>query len=268
VPPTFSHLDVSIDGPVGSVVLARPDALNALDPELLEELAVAFSWFADRAPARALIVSGAGSAFSVGGDLRWFQAGLESPDRDMAADVREAAAVLHRAIVDLARIGYPVIAAINGPAAGAGLSLALACDVRIASDKAVLAPSYGRIGASPDGGMTYFLPRVVGPSRALALLFDDPRLDAEQALAERLVSEVVPAGRLADRVAELARRMAAHSAHYVRVTKSLCAQSLANTLPEQLELERHGIADSMDTDAVRIGISAMLAGEVPDFHRP
>lgn len=264
--PKFTNLRVSVDGPVGSLVLARPDALNALNPDLLAELPVAFSWFADRAPVRVLVVSGAGRAFSVGGDLSWFQAGLESEDLDTASEVRQAAGVLHRAIIDLARIPYPVIAVIDGPAAGAGLSLALACDVRVASDRAVLAPSYGRIGASPDGGMTYFLPRVVGPARAIALLFDDPRLDAKQALVEGLVSEVVPIGQLADRVAELARQLAAHSEHYVRVTKALCAQSLASTLPGQLELERHGIADSMDTAAVRAGVSAMLAGEEPDFH--
>ena len=111
--------------------------------------------------------------------------------------MRRGAEALHQAIVDLRRIPYPVIAAVNGPAAGAGFSLALACDIRIASEDAFFACAYGRIGASPDGGMTYFLPRVVGPSRALEILLDDPNMSAEDALAERLVTEVV-AGRGAD----------------------------------------------------------------------
>ena len=88
--------------------------------------------------------------------------------------MRRGAEVLHQAIVDLRRIPYPVIAAINGPAAGAGFSLALACDIRIASEEAFLACAYGRIGASPDGGMTYFLPRIVGPAKAKRILLEDP----------------------------------------------------------------------------------------------
>ena len=94
--------------------------------------------------------------------------------------MRRGAEALHQAIVDLRRIPFPVIAAVNGPAAGAGFSLALACDTRIASESAFFACAYGRIGASPDGGMTYFLPRVVGPSRALELLLDDPNMSAER----------------------------------------------------------------------------------------
>ena len=99
--------------------------------------------------------------------------------------MRRGAEVLHQAIVDLRRIPYPVIAAVNGPAAGAGFSLALACDIRIASETAFFAPAYGRIGASPDGGMTYFLPRVVGPGRALEMLLEDPNMSAADALAEQ-----------------------------------------------------------------------------------
>ena len=95
---------------------------------------------------------------------------------DLPSNVRRGAEVLHQAIVDFRRIPYPVIAAVNGVAAGAGFSLALMCDIRIASDNAAFVCAYGRIGASPDGGMTYFLPRVVGPATALELLLDDPML--------------------------------------------------------------------------------------------
>ena len=147
---------------------------------MIGELTVAFAWLADRAPLRALIVTGAGKAFCAGGDVNWFQQGVESEEIDLPSEVRRGAEVLHQAIVDLRRIPYPVIAAVNGPAAGAGFSLALACDIRIASEDAFFACAYGRIGASPDGGMTYFLPRVVGPSRALELLLDDPNLSAER----------------------------------------------------------------------------------------
>jgi 2-(1,2-epoxy-1,2-dihydrophenyl)acetyl-CoA isomerase len=158
-----------------------------------------------------------------------------------------------------------VIAAINGPAAGAGFSLALACDLRVASERAFLAPAYGRIGASPDGGMTYFLPRVVGPSRAIEILLEDPNMTAQEALAERLVSEVVPAEELIERARERAEKLGEMAPFYVRKVKELCGQSIENTLTEHLQLERHGIADSMATEDLRNGVTAFFGGEKPVF---
>ena len=184
------RIEVGEDG-VGVLTLDRPDAFNAMSPEMIAELPIAFSWCADQAPLRALIVTGAGNAFCAGGDINWFRKGAEDESVDLPASVRHGADVLHQGIIDLRRIPCPVIAAINGPAAGAGFSLALACDLRIAAESAFFAPAYGRIGASPDGGMTYFLPRVVGPSRALEILLEDPNMRARDALAEGLVTEVV-----------------------------------------------------------------------------
>ncbi|MFL5897037.1 MAG: enoyl-CoA hydratase/isomerase family protein [Solirubrobacterales bacterium] len=195
-PPQLNTIRIEVDGEIGTLTLDRPDAFNAMSPEMIGELTVAFAWLADRAPLRALIVTGAGRAFCAGGDVTWFRKGVEEEGIDLPSEVRRGAEVLHQAIVDLRRIPYPVIAAVNGPAAGAGFSLALACDFRIASSTAFFAPAYGRIGASPDGGMTYFLPRVVGPSRALELLLEDPNLKAEEARALGLVSEVVGADEL------------------------------------------------------------------------
>ncbi|MGH2975303.1 MAG: enoyl-CoA hydratase/isomerase family protein, partial [Solirubrobacterales bacterium] len=227
-PPELNTLRIEIDGEIGTLTLNRPDAFNAMSPEMIGELTVAFSWLADRAPLRALIVTGAGKAFCAGGDVNWFQQGVESEGIDLPSEVRRGAEALHAAIVDLRRIPYPVIAAVNGPAAGAGFSLALACDTRIASEAAFFACAYGRIGASPDGGMTYFLPRVVGPSRALELLLNDPNLKAEDALAERLVAEVVPAGELMDRARAKAEKLAAKAPYYVRMAKRLVGQSIEN----------------------------------------
>src|SRR5215218_10317893 len=180
-PPELKTLELEIDGEIGTLRLNRPDAFNAMSPEMIFELTVAFAWLADRSGLRGLIVTGAGKAFCAGGDVNTFRDGVRSEEVDLPSEVRRGAEALHQAIVDLRRIPFPVIAAVNGPAAGAGFSLALACDTRIASEAAFFAPAYGRIGASPDGGMTYFLPRVVGPSRALELLLDDPNLTAQQA---------------------------------------------------------------------------------------
>ena len=126
-------------------------------------------------------MTGAGRAFSAGGDVNWFKRGLEESGPYLSADVRRGADVLHQAIVDFRRIPYPVIGAVNGVAAGAGFSLALMCDTRIASEEAAFVCAYGRIGASPDGGMTYFLPRMVGPARGGRAALNDPLLSAEQA---------------------------------------------------------------------------------------
>jgi 2-(1,2-epoxy-1,2-dihydrophenyl)acetyl-CoA isomerase len=264
-PPELKTIQIDVDGEIGTLTLDRPDAFNAMSPEMIGEMVVAFAWLADEAPLRALIITGAGRAFSAGGDVNWFRTGVEDDSVNLPAQVRRGAEALHTAIVDLRRIPDPVIAAVNGPAAGAGFSLALACDLRIASEAAFFACAYGRIGASPDGGMTYFLPRVVGPSRALELLLEDPNMGAQDALAERIVAEVVPADELMGAARAKAERLAGRAPHYVRMSKLLCGQSIENGLTEHLQLERHGIADSMATEDLRAGVAAFFAGDKPQF---
>lgn len=264
-PPELETMRLSADGEIGNLTLERPDELNAMSPEMIEELMIVAAWLADRAPYRALIVTGSGRAFSAGGDVTWFRRGVEDPEIDLPSSVRRGADVLHQAIVDFKRIPYPVVAAVNGAAAGAGFSLALMCDTRIASEEAFFACAYGRIGASPDGGMTYFLPRVIGPSKAAELMLNDPNLTAAQALDLGLVSKVVPAAELVAAAAEKAAKLAAKSPHYVRMVKSLVWQSLDNSLADHLQLERHGIADSMATEDLQNGVRAFFAGEEVTF---
>lgn len=263
--PQLETMQLEIDGEIGTLTLNRPDALNAMNPEMIEELPLIAGWLADSAPLRALIVTGAGRAFCAGGDVNWFKHGLEDPAIDLPANVRRAADVLHQGIIDFRRIPFPIVAAINGPAAGAGLSLALMCDTRIASEEAFFAVAYGRIGASPDGGMTYFLPRLLGPARAVELMLNDPNLTAEAAMEAGLVAKVVPANELMDAARAKAAKFATMAPYYVRMTKRLVSQSLDNTLADHLQLERHGIADSMATVDLQSGIKAFLAGEDVEF---
>jgi enoyl-CoA hydratase/carnithine racemase len=266
LPPTLNTLSIEVDGEIGTLTLDRPDSLNAMNPEMLGELVEASGWLADQAPLRALIITGAGErAFSSGGDVNWFRTGVEDPEIDLPANVRRGAEVLHQAIVDLRRIPYPVIAAVNGVAAGAGFSLALMCDLRIASASAAFVCAYGRIGASPDGGMTYFLPRVVGPAKALELLLDDPLLSAERALEMGIVSEVVEPGELLAAARAKAETLAPKAPHYVRMAKLLVGQSLDNSLTDHLQVERHGIADSMGTEDLREGVAAFFEGREAKF---
>jgi 2-(1,2-epoxy-1,2-dihydrophenyl)acetyl-CoA isomerase len=257
-PPELNTLEIEIDGEIGTLTLNRPDRLNAMSPEMLGELPVAAAWLADRAALRGLVVTGAGRGFSAGGDVTWFKKGLDEDEHDLPSEVRRGAEVLHQAIIDFRRIPYPVVGAINGVAAGAGFSLALMCDTRIASDEAAFVCAYGRIGASPDGGMTYFLPRMLGPSKAIELMINDPLLSAEQARELGIVAEVVPADALLDRAREKAAKLAAKAPHYVRMCKRLVAESLDHSLAEHLQYERHGIADSMATEDLREGVTAFL----------
>lgn len=266
--PEFETLKISSlsdDGKIGQLMLDRPDDVNAMSPQMIGEMTLAASWLADRAPFRALIVTGAGRAFSAGGDVNWFKKGVEEPDIDLPAEVRRGAEVLHQAIVDFRRIPYPVIGAINGAAAGAGFSLALSCDIRIAAESAFFVIAYGRIGASPDGGMTYFLPRVVGPAKAIELALEDPVIKPDQALELGLVTEVVPDDELESTALAKAEKLAKLAPHYTRMSKSLIASSLDNSITEQLQHERHGIADSMGTEDLKRGVKAFFAGEKPEF---
>jgi len=265
-PPELGTLSIEVEGEIGTLTLDRPDALNAMSPEMIGELTIASAWLADQAPLRGLIVTGAGDrAFSAGGDVNWFKRGVEDAAIDLPADVRRGAEVLHQAIVDFRRIPYPVIGAINGVAAGAGFSLALMCDLRIASANASFVVAYGRIGASPDGGMTYFLPRVVGPAKALELMLTDPLLSATEALELGLVSELAEPDELVATARAKATELAAKAPHYVRMAKLLVGQSLDNSLTEQLQVERHGIADSMGTADLREGLAAFFEGREARF---
>jgi enoyl-CoA hydratase/carnithine racemase len=265
-PPELTTLRIEIDGEIGTLTLDRPEALNAMSPELIAEFTEAAAWLADRAPLRALIVTGSGDrAFSAGGDVNWFKRGVDDPEVDLPSSVRRGAEVLHQGIVDFQRIPYPVIAAVNGAAAGAGFSLALACDIRIASEASFFVVAYGRIGASPDGGMTYFLPRVVGPVRAKQLMLEDPMISPQDALEMGLVSAVVPGDGLMEAARAKAEELAKKAPHYVRMAKLLANTSLDHTLTEHLQIERHGIADSMATEDLRDGVTAFFAGDEPEF---
>lgn len=264
-PPELNNILLAEEGEIGIMTLNRPDSLNSFDPETIDELMQLSAWLADRSPYRALIVTGAGRGFSAGGDVAGFKQGVDDPAVDLPSLVSHGADVLHQAIIDFRRIPYPVIAAVNGPAAGAGFSLALMCDLRIASEAAFFACAYGRIGASPDGGMTYFLPRVIGPAKAAELMLNDPNLTAAQALEQGLVSKVVPAEELMDTARAKAGKLAKMAPHYVRSVKSLAWQSLDNGLADHLQLERHGIAESMGTEDLRQGVTAFFAGEKVTF---
>jgi enoyl-CoA hydratase/carnithine racemase len=215
---------------------------------------------------RAVVLTGAGKAFSLGGDLEEFERALAEPAGHSMARCRRLTDMLGAMIINLRRMRCPVIAAINGQAAGAGFAVALACDIRIASERAALHFAYGSLGSSTDGGMSWFLPRVVGPARALALLLEQPVIRAARALREGLVNEVVAGGELLDRAWCLAENLSWNAPHAVAAAKRLVDASHTATLSEQLDVEHELFAAGLLTGDLRRGLDARRRGELPEFH--
>src|SRR5436309_772914 len=204
-------------GGVGTLVLDRPGKLNAFGGDMREQLVAALGAAAAHGGIRALVITGAGRAFSAGGDVH-HMAGLKASGESFAA-VRPLLELGRAAILRLASLPFPTIAAVNGPAAGAGLNLALACDLRIASDQATFGETFVRIGLHPDWGGTYFLPRLVGLARALELCWTGELISAAEALRIGLVERVVPHDELSAAARALADRLAASPAASVRLMK-------------------------------------------------
>jgi 2-(1,2-epoxy-1,2-dihydrophenyl)acetyl-CoA isomerase len=214
-----------------TLTLDRPDVLNALNRRLKEELLTAFTGAASERDARVVVLTGAGRAFCAGQDLT---ERLEDGAPDLGTEIRERYNPL---ILAMRTLDKPIIGAINGVAAGAGCSLALACDLRIAAEGASFILSFGRVGLVPDSGSSWFLPRLVGPGRAAELVFTSEPLDAAAAERIGLVNRVVPAGRLLEEARALGSRLAAGAPLALALAKRALQRSLESDLETALELE-------------------------------
>jgi 2-(1,2-epoxy-1,2-dihydrophenyl)acetyl-CoA isomerase len=217
-------------GGVRTLTLDRPDALNALDRELKEALLAAFRGAARDAHVRAVVVTGAGRAFCAGQDLR--ERGEGAPGLDV--ELRERYIPL---VLAIRRLEKPVIAAVNGVAAGAGFSLALACDLRLMAETATLVAAFGRIGLVPDSGLSWFLPRLVGPASAARIVMVGDPLDAATAERMGLVDRVVPGASLLAEAQALAGRLAAGAPLALALSKRSLAFALEHDLETTLEFE-------------------------------
>jgi 2-(1,2-epoxy-1,2-dihydrophenyl)acetyl-CoA isomerase len=213
-----------------TLTLDRPEALNALDRPLKSELLAAFRAAAQDGAVRAVVLTGAGRAFCAGQDLR--EAGLSGAA--IGREVRERYAPL---ILAIARLEKPVVAAVNGVAAGAGLSLALACDLRLASIAASFLCAFGRVGLVPDSGLSWFLPRLVGPGRAAEMVLTTEPVDAATAERIGLVNRVVAADALVAEAQALAARLAAGPPIALGLAKRALARGLVADLEAVLEYE-------------------------------
>ena len=207
------EVEITRDGAVLTITLNRPDVLNALNRAVHAGLAAGLEEAQDPA-VRAVVITGAGRGFCVGQDLQEFRSGAG----DVAQNLRDN---YHRNVLAIRALEKPVIAAVNGAAAGAGMSLALACDARIAADSASFVPAFIKIGLVPDSGGTWLVRRLLGAARAFEWLTTGRRVDAEEARAWGLVNEVVPADELAERAQEVAELFAAMPTRAVWQTKRL-----------------------------------------------
>ncbi len=241
-----------------TITLNRPDVLNALNRAVHEGIHAALSEAAADQTIRAVVITGAGRGFCVGQDLQEFSSGA----RDVADNLRRN---YHRNVLAIRALQKPVIASVNGPAAGAGLSLALACDVRIASDAASFVPAFISIGLVPDSGGTWLARRLLGAARAFEWFTTGRRLDAEEARTWGLVSEVVASAELSARAQEVAQLFSAMPTRAVWETKRLLDEAETRTFDEQLELEARAQSDLTKTHDFREGVAAFLAKRPPEF---
>jgi 2-(1,2-epoxy-1,2-dihydrophenyl)acetyl-CoA isomerase len=245
-----ADVEVTREGAVLTITLNRPDVLNALNRSVHDGLRAALTEAQDPA-VRAVVITGAGRGFCVGQDLQEFSAGT----RDVTANLRNN---YHGNVLAIRALEKPVIAAVNGPAAGAGLSLALACDIRIAADSASFVPAFISIGLVPDSGGTWLVRRVLGTARAFEWLTTGRRLGADEARTWGLANEVVATDELAHRAQEVASLYAAMPTRAVWETKRLLDRAESTTFAEQLELEAVTQAELTQTHDFGEGVAAFL----------
>jgi 2-(1,2-epoxy-1,2-dihydrophenyl)acetyl-CoA isomerase len=255
----MGDLRIQVADSVATVTLDRPDALNSLTVPLKEELLATFRRLGRDRDVRAIVLTGAGRAFCAGQDLR---ERLEPGAAPLATELRVRYNPL---ILAMRTLEKPIVGAINGVAAGAGASLAFACDLRIAAEGASFLLAFGRIGLVPDSGATWFLPRLVGPAKAAELALMGESLSAADAERFGLVSRVVPAESLLDEAQAFAARLAAGAPRAIALTKRALDRSWDATLEESLEYEAYlqGIAGA--TDDHRQGIAAFVEKRPPRF---
>jgi 2-(1,2-epoxy-1,2-dihydrophenyl)acetyl-CoA isomerase len=241
------------------ITLNRPQYFNAFDIEMIRMLAEKLTGYARNRDVGGVVITGEGKAFCAGGDLRAV-AGLGRP---FGEAFHELAAIYHQAIVEIRRMPKPVVAAINGLAAGGGFSLALACDFRVMASSAQLRQAYTSNGLSIDGGGTFTLPRLVGMARALEIAAFDPPISAEQAIAWGLVTEVVDDGSTTARAHLLAENIKRGALTSFAASKELISDAFSTPFEAQLEKERRYLSSCADHPNGHEGITAFLEKRKP-----
>lgn len=248
------------DGGIVTLTLNRPETRNPIsERDVVDGLVAGLGRIGADPSVRVAILTGAGSAFSSGGDLRAMQDALEERARDPSSTMAYYTQGIQRIPLAFEALDVPVIAAVNGPAIGAGTDLACMCDLRIAADTARFAESFVKIGIVPGDGGAWLLPRVVGWSKACEMALTGDIVSAEEALSCGLVSQVVPAGELMAASRRLAERIAVNPPQAVRATKRLLREGRFATLPSLLQLSATAQAIAHATAEHREALARALA---------
>jgi len=259
---TYESLLYDVKDGVATITLNRPDAYNALNRSLGRDLFHAAIEADEDQAVRCIVITGAGKAFCAGGDVKDFADNLDG----IGVVAKELTTYLHGAVSRLARAQKPVIMAVNGVAAGGGMSFALSGDLVIAAESARFTMAYSRIGASPDGSASYFLPRMIGLRRALELHYTNRVLTAREAMEWGLVNRVHPDAEFASSVGALAKELAQGPTFAFGRAKLLFHQSTQESLETQMELEAQAIVACFHSQDGRSGILGFAKKQPATFH--
>lgn len=258
---SYKALLLQIQDKIATITLNRPEHLNALNLDLSKELLEAVLNCGENKNIRVVIITGAGKAFSAGGDVKAFKENLPN----IAVYLKHQTTYLHKAISNIARMPKPVIAAVNGVAAGGGFSLALACDLTIACESARFVTAYSHIGLTPDLSCTYFLPRLVGNKKGLEMLYSNASITAKEALELGIVNQVVSDSEFQKAVQDFTAQLTERPAFALANTKKLFRLSWSSDLESQMENETEIIAQAGLTQDFAEGITAFIEKRKPKF---
>jgi enoyl-CoA hydratase/carnithine racemase len=263
----FEHIRLEQDAGIVTLTLNRPESRNAMSPEMGDEIVRATAMIRDNREARVLVVTGAGKAFSSGGNLSMLarDAGVPLPEGSDAPTMAGSPRDFYARYLSIRQVGIPTIAAINGHAIGAGMCFALACDLRICAAEAKMGMTFTKLGIHPGMGATFLLPRLIGTSRACELFFTGRVIDAVEADRLGIVTRVVPGGELNASVTALAREIASAGPVAVRMVKRAIYRGVEHTLDEMLDFEALQQSVTFTTEDAREGVTAIMEKREPRF---
>lgn len=261
----YQCLLYKVNNGVATLTLNRPERLNALGESLREDIYDGIQAANRDDSVRVMVITGAGRGFCSGGDVKAMNERNQDAKKGSAVLEDNIAPLRDQIVLALRDTSKPVIAAVNGPAAGAGMNLALACDIRIASTTAIFGETFAKRGLHVDWGGTYFLPRLIGMDRACAMIFTGETVDADTALEYGIVSQVVAPEKLMDTVYELAAKIASGPSIAIRLAKRAMYKSLDGDLRSALEFETYAQNICSQTDDAREGIRAFVEKRAPVF---
>ncbi len=259
------HVLAEIEDGIGWITLNRPEQLNALSMEMRDLLIEHSAKFEKDPAVRCVVIRGAGTHFMAGGDIRGFHKSLTTDKEAHLAGFEMRVVKAHQAIYQIRRMAKPVIASVQGAAAGFGLSLILNCDLAIAANDAFFTLAYRHIGLSADGGATYFLPRIVGERKALEIALLGDRFSAQEAKEQNILNWIVPKDKLVDETLKLARKLADGPTFALGIAKRLIRSSLDNSWDEHSHREAEGLAACAATEDHFEGLNAFLDKRKPVF---